>query len=244
MRRLVHLRRGRARCRRGLVVVCAAAHGDEGERYSAQQRLAKRHPGQGTAYPDPVAGEGRSAWDDDDYLMGRSIRDPEAFALFYDRHHRAVAAWFYRRTMCAHTSADLCAETFARALAGAARFDSDLGTARAWLFGIASHLHRGWLRRGRVDDRARRRLGLERLAVDDATLEEIEASVDLAPMETALRSALDGLSAPLRDAVVTRVGLGLPYADVASMLGVSEGAARVRVSRGLAQLHAALEVAG
>lgn len=190
-----------------------------------------------------VAGElGRPSHSDDELIL-RSCRDPEAFGLFYDRHHREVTAWFYRRILCAHTSADLCAETFARALAGAARFDPECGTGKGWLFGIASHLHLGWLRRGRVDDRARRKLGLERLAVDDATLEQIEASIDLEPVRVALHDALGLLSPAVRDAVLMRVGLDLPYTEVAALMGVSEGAARVRVSRGLAQLHANLEIA-
>ncbi|HEX7166317.1 MAG TPA: RNA polymerase sigma factor [Acidimicrobiales bacterium] len=169
--------------------------------------------------------------------------DGAAFGAFYDATARDVLAFFYRRVMCPHLAADLAAETFAKALANAKTFDPSRGTARAWLFGIASHLHVGWQRRGVVDDRARRRLGIARVEVDDLTIEEIEASVDLRPLREAMRDALDLLSPPLRDAVLLRVGLDLPYAEVAARLGVTVATARVRVSRALSALHDVLEPA-
>jgi hypothetical protein len=53
--------------------------------------------------------------------------------------------------------------------------DPDRGTARAWLFGIARHELADVWERGRVEDQARRRLGIEPLALSDETLEQIEA---------------------------------------------------------------------
>lgn len=58
-----------------------------------------------------------------------------------------------------------------------------------------------------------------------------------APLLVALTHALAGLPASQVDTLRLRVMEDLPYSEVARRLGCSEGAARVRVSRGLARLH-------
>ena len=170
--------------------------------------------------------------------------DSTAFGAFYDATAKQVLAFFYRRVVCPHVAADLASETFARALEHLRKFDPQKGSALSWLFGIAANLHLDWLRHGRVTDRARRRLGIARVAVDDATLEAIEASVDLVPLREAMRDALDDLTPTLREAVVLRVAYGLPYAEVAEKLGVTIDTARVRVSRGMSALQDALAFEG
>ena len=49
--------------------------------------------------------------------------------------------YFARRCAEPQTVADLTSETFVRAAAGFAGFDPRRGSARAWLFGIAVHVH-------------------------------------------------------------------------------------------------------
>jgi DNA-directed RNA polymerase specialized sigma24 family protein len=108
---------------------------------------------------DPAAVSERS----DEELLRAAGAEPEAFAVFYRRHVRALSAYFWRRTRDAETTADLTAETFAAALDGCARFDPARGPAIGWLYGIA-HRQLGTLaRRGAVERRARRRLGMARL---------------------------------------------------------------------------------
>jgi DNA-directed RNA polymerase specialized sigma24 family protein len=66
---------------------------------------------------------------------------------------------------------DLVAETFARALERREQFDPQRGSAVVWLSGIANHLFLDSMRRGRVADESRRRLGMERIHVEDDQLE-------------------------------------------------------------------------
>src|SRR3954462_5906246 len=109
----------------------------------------------------------------DEELLTAARADPEAFAAFYRRHARAVAGFFAARTRDAEVAADLTAETFAAALEGMRRFDPSRGPPGAWLYGIPHHQPSRWQRRRCVDERARRRMGMERLALDDAELERI-----------------------------------------------------------------------
>ena len=71
-------------------------------------------------------------------------------------------------------AADLTAETFASALLSARRYRAGEAPASAWLLGIARNVLAGSVRRARVEDRARRRLGLPPVVLDDDALERIE----------------------------------------------------------------------
>ena len=60
-----------------------------------------------------------------------SARDAASFELLYGRHVESLLSYFSRRTRDAELSADLCAETFAAALAGRSRYRPDAGAAAA-----------------------------------------------------------------------------------------------------------------
>jgi DNA-directed RNA polymerase specialized sigma24 family protein len=104
------------------------------------------------------------------------------------------------------------------------------------LFGIANHKLADSRRRGRTADEARRRLGVERLGLDDAALERAEELADLALGGGLATSLVDDLPVGERDAVLARVVDEQSYAEVAERLGISRPAARQRVKRGLARL--------
>ncbi|HJR26010.1 MAG TPA: sigma-70 family RNA polymerase sigma factor [Acidimicrobiales bacterium] len=173
----------------------------------------------------------------DEELLVAARSDSTCFALFYDRHRPQVLGFFHRRTSCPHTSAELTAETFARAYAARGRFDPALGSGAGWLMGVAANLFRAWVRAGVASAEVGRRWGSAAPRHSEDDLERIDARVDRERLGLRLDAALAGLSSAVRDAVLLRVGLDLPYAEVAARLGCTEGAARVRVSRGLDRLH-------
>ena len=164
------------------------------------------------------------------------VGDAEDFGVFYERHEDEVLAFFLRRTRRADLTGDLTAETFARALEGRSRFDPGLGEPVGWLFGIARHVLAGSLRRGRVADEARRRLGMERTVLDELALEAIEG-VDVGPALV----GLEELPADQQIAVRGRVLDERDYGDLAAQLRCSESVVRQRVSRGLRALGARLK---
>jgi RNA polymerase sigma factor (sigma-70 family) len=176
--------------------------------------------------------------DDDAALLRAAVDDPAAFARFYRRHVRGVIAFFHRRTGDAETAADLTAETFAAALEGCRRYAPDRGAPGAWLYGIANRQLATLQRRGRVERRARRRLGMAPLELTDAMLERVEAIADAERVEVDV--ALAALPAAQRDAVRARVLDDWSYEEIAAAQRISALAARQRVSRGLAALRAHL----
>jgi RNA polymerase sigma factor (sigma-70 family) len=170
---------------------------------------------------------------DEELLAG----DPEAFAAFYRRHVAPLLGYFLRRTGNAELAADLTAETFAAALDGLHRFDPARGPAVGWLYGIARRQLGRAARRGAVEDKARRRLGMAPLELTDEAVERIEA---LAASDAAT-TALAGLPPDQREAVRARILDERDYADIARSTRTSEAVIRKRVSRGLAGLRSRLE---
>jgi len=177
----------------------------------------------------------------DAQLLSASARNPEAFGRFYDRYAIALLGWFVRRTADAQAAADLTSETFAAAFASRRSYRDVGAPAFAWLLGIARHELADSLRHERVDDRARRRLGLERTELDDESIERIEQLTDSRAFRAAVAAALGELAPDTARAVALRVTEELPDREVAERLGCSEGAARVRVARGLRHLSDLLE---
>jgi RNA polymerase sigma-70 factor (ECF subfamily) len=169
----------------------------------------------------------------DEELLARTRRDPDAFGGFYARHERAVFRYAYRRTGDAELAADLTAEVFAAALLASRRFRPGPDPAVAWLFGIARNVLGRSFERRRVEDRARRKLGMPRLELDDETLR----TLDRLHAGQRLGDALAALPDEQRAAVLARVVDEQDYRAIAGELAVSEAVVRKRVSRGLALLR-------
>jgi RNA polymerase sigma factor (sigma-70 family) len=174
----------------------------------------------------------------DDQLLELTVADPDAFGAFYDRFEEELLAFFMRATQRADLAADLTAEVFAAALASARLYRSELGSARGWLFGIARHELADLWQRGRVEDRARRRLGLEPMTLNDEALERID---ELGSCPSDALTLLEDLPGDQRVAVKGRVLHEQSYDELALRLSCSQSAVRQRVSRGLRTLRQALE---
>jgi RNA polymerase sigma factor (sigma-70 family) len=173
-------------------------------------------------------------------LLRGTARDAQLFGEFFDRHYSDVLQFFWLRTADPESSADLTAETFAAALEGLERFSEAKGTPTAWLFGIADKQLRQLLRRGRVARRSRDRLHLDPIRFDERGYERVEALRDIGRLVEPLAAALAALPEGIRRAIELRVLDQLDYSVVADRLACTEGAARVRVSRGLKQLFEAV----
>lgn len=173
----------------------------------------------------------------DEALLRATACRPEAFGEFYRRHEAAMLVFFVRRTRDAETAADLTAEVFAAALQSAHRFRPGPQPAVAWLYAIANHKLASSRRRGRVADRARRRLGMEPIVLTDENLERVEALADAQRAGAVVDRLLDDLPADQREAIRLRVLDERGYDDIATELRASPAVIRQRVSRGLTALR-------
>jgi RNA polymerase sigma factor (sigma-70 family) len=176
-------------------------------------------------------------WDEapDERLLATARAQPGAFGAFYRRHEDRVLSYFLGRVGDPEVAADLTAETFAAALAGAHRFKARKTPASAWLFGIARNTLAMSRRQGRVEARARRRLGMAPLVLTDESIERINA------LDRTALALVNELPGDQQDAVRARVIDERDYAEIARDLRCSEAVVRKRVSRGLRTLRAHLE---
>jgi RNA polymerase sigma-70 factor (ECF subfamily) len=160
----------------------------------------------------------------------------------YAQRGEQLLLFLVRRTADPEIALDLWAESFAQAAAGRQRFrGSRHDEAAAWLFAIARRQLALYYRRGRVERRALHRLKLERPPAGQDVLLELSRRAQLDAVRVELAAALAELSPAIRHAVALRVVEEHSYPEVSNRLGISEAAARARVSRGLAALARQLE---
>jgi RNA polymerase sigma factor (sigma-70 family) len=170
------------------------------------------------------------------------MADAGGFDDFYRRESMGVLVFFTRRTLDAEVGLELTAETFAQAFLGFGRLRGDAPEQRqAWIYTIARRQLSRYQRRGRVERRALQRLGIQTPPAHEDDLTQIEDRAGVAALRTALSGELARLSAGQRRALELRIVEERPYEEVASVLGISELAARARVSRGLKALSRALD---
>jgi RNA polymerase sigma factor (sigma-70 family) len=179
--------------------------------------------------------EDRSSWGDAELLAAVAQRDGSAFSAFYRRHLAEVLAYLVRETGDSELAADLAAEVFAAVLLSAGRYEARVPSALPWVIGIARHkLLMSW-RRGRVEARARQRLGLEPVELDDLALERVDQLADAGVGR--LEQMLEQLPPMEREAVRWHVVDEIGYEEIARQLNCSEMVVRKRVSRGLGRLR-------
>jgi RNA polymerase sigma-70 factor, ECF subfamily len=131
---------------------------------------------------------------------------------------------------------EVTATAFERAYRKRARFDSDRGEPRAWLFGIARNAALDELRRrGRQAE-----LAAEPMDADaNATPEEVERS----ERRLALDGALGALAAGERELIALKFFAGLDNAEIAAVIGISESNAGTRLHRAMTKLREAFNEA-
>lgn len=130
---------------------------------------------------------------------------------------------------------DVTAAAFERAYRRSSSFNPARGSRRAWLFGIA---------RNAALDELRRRTRIAELTnepVADTTPADEEA--ETAMRRAALRQAMEKLSARERELVALKFFAGLTTAEIASVIGVGERAAAMRVHRTIEKLRRACDEA-
>ena len=162
---------------------------------------------------------------------GRASNSAAAeFELLYRAQVNAITAYFARRSADPQTVADLTADTFVQAIASFGSFDPRRGSGRGWLFGIARRVYAGHCEARSRHNESVARLGGRRELEPDQVAELLDR-IDAERAGRALVAALGALPATDR-ALVELVDLdGLTPKEAAATLGLSAGAARMRLMR-------------
>jgi len=176
---------------------------------------------------------------DEDLLAAIARRDPDACSVFYRRHLQRAVAYVMGQTHDPEVTADIVGEVFAAVIAGAGRYRPERDSAAPWVMGIARNVLSASRRRGRVEDRMRRRLGVEPVELDEADVRDTEAMASVAG--GGVVELVAALPYGEREAVKARIVDERGYSEIAAELRCSELVVRKRVSRGLGRLRKQLE---
>ncbi len=178
--------------------------------------------------------------DRDRSLVEAARRDPAQFDALYRKYLAQVYAYALYELADHHAAEDATERTFLRALAALPRFRElappddgpEASTFRVWLFRIARNVVANERRSSRRRPAESLELALGAgLAIRDTT--DIEAQAVLRDEAAEALRALQALPGDRRRALVLRFVDEMSTAEIAAILGRSEGAVRVLIHRAL-----------
>ncbi len=169
----------------------------------------------------------------DAVLVRRSATDGEAFEGLYGRYVQRVYRWAVQR-VGRDDAEDLVQQVFVQAYRAMPRFRGP--SFAAWLFTIAQNVCRDFWRRQRVAGAVQEEPGGPDGHQTDG-MRDVDTRLGLA---TALRA----LPPRQKTAIELRYFADLSLEDVASTMGISPGAAKALLHRGLCNLRDGLTTSG
>jgi RNA polymerase sigma-70 factor (ECF subfamily) len=158
----------------------------------------------------------------------------DAFDELYARVAPVVRRYLLAHARDAAKADDLLQETFLQMHRARATFNPAFPL-MPWIMAIARHV---WLMDRRLASRRPR-------ATEDVTVLEVPVRAEAASFadRAELQHALAQVGSPQRDAIVRHHLWGWSFKEVADRAGIAEAAAKLRSSRGMAKLRAALKPA-
>jgi RNA polymerase sigma-70 factor (ECF subfamily) len=165
-----------------------------------------------------------------DILAGEA----DAYAVLVKRYQRPIYNLMYRYTFSESDAFDLTQETFLKAYEKLERFKPS-GRFFAWLYAIASNLARDHLRKSKRNQRMEEDFFH---ASPNARPESPEQKINPGPLELRrVEDSMRHLSRESREAIFLRFHEGLTVNEVATALGITASAVKMRIHRGLLKLR-------
>jgi RNA polymerase sigma-70 factor (ECF subfamily) len=176
---------------------------------------------------------------DEDLITLVEARDPDAFAVLYDRHGAAAYSLAYRIVGDSTLAEDVTQEAFLSLWRSGARFDATRGSVRSWTLTIV---------RNRAIDALRRAGGqAPRLDADDDAALAAEPANQLTDSEAIRRETARRVRRVLKDLPSEQarvIGLayfgGFTHAEIAEMLNMPLGTVKGRMRLGLEKVRTTL----
>ncbi len=152
--------------------------------------------------------------------------DEAAFTELYERYVRRIYDFVYYKTHHKQTAEDIVSQTFLQALQKLRTFDSSKGNFSQWIYRIARNLvidhYRSFHAASSIED-----------AWDLSSDSDVVADADTALKIQAVRAVLGTLSPDQREVVLLRLWHGYPFAEIAEIIGKTEGASKMSFTRAM-----------
>jgi RNA polymerase sigma-70 factor (ECF subfamily) len=169
----------------------------------------------------------------DDRKLLERIRqgDTAAAGELFERHSPGLLRFTDRLLSDRGAAEEVTQEVFVKVITRAHQYDGRAEVA-SWLFAIAANACRDRKRR----ERRASVVPLEAIAEPAHKGEGVESRLLSRERRAAVRQALSDLSEEQREALVLARYHGLPYSEIASVLGISVGAVKTRIFRAVETL--------
>ncbi|MEZ4523760.1 MAG: RNA polymerase sigma factor [Thermomicrobiales bacterium] len=167
----------------------------------------------------------------DEQIAGAASNDARYFELLYERYADRLYRYALSRTGSQTEADDIVSETIITALERLEQFDPQRGSFRGWLFAIAT-------RKIADQRRGHRRFwkAINRRWQHDPPGDNAHALALRDDEHRRVHRAIQQLSEANREVVTLRFVADLPIAEIARTLHISEGAAKMRLSRSMREL--------
>jgi RNA polymerase sigma factor (sigma-70 family) len=172
---------------------------------------------------------------DSDCLQQVRRGEPAGAEAIFQRHGPAILHFAARMLGNQHEAEEICQDVFLKMIARADQYDGRAPLV-SWLLSIAANACRDQLRR-------RKRVSVVAISAAQELPSGTPSAMSVLLAEEQRRvvqQALAELSEEQREALILARYHGLPYAEVARALGISEGAVKTRIFRAVEALKARL----
>jgi len=163
--------------------------------------------------------------------------DAQAFGMLYRHYVERIYAYHYRHTSNHQDAEDLTSKTFHRALCSIRAYREQPGASfQAWLYRIAHNLVANWYR----DNSRHPVTSIENALVLHSDAPSLEHDVEAHESRIALLDAISKLPEERKTLIILKFVNHLSNAEIAAVLGKTEGAIKALYHRTLLGLKKAL----
>lgn len=169
-------------------------------------------------------------WSDEQLMQALSEGRLACGGLLFERYHIALVNFFHRLCRRRDWSEDLAQITFERIIRYRHTYRADLPF-RAWMYQIArTQLATYYKRHGREAEGI---FGVEHRFGEEAS---VSRDIESREEKDSLKKALAALPEEYREILLLTRYQGMKYREAGQVLGISEGAVKVKVYRAIQQL--------
>jgi RNA polymerase sigma-70 factor (ECF subfamily) len=197
----------------------SAENAEAGEAVEEQVVCEEELPGEGVPAVGGAASPGEIA------PAEGSGASSGSFEAFFESYYRPLASFLFRMLDDPQLAQDITQDCFVK-LHLAMKSGQSLENVRAWLYRVATN--------AALDERRRRRriTWLPLLASSDRQEAEYLDPEDQMILRDRLQRVLEGISPNLTVCLLLHLHHGFSHDEIATVLGISSGAARTRLQRG------------
>ena len=167
----------------------------------------------------------------DEQLMQAVAKDQlDAMRILFDRHHKSIFNYLYRRSQDKGLSEDICQEVFYKAI----RYRKSYQAGKPflpWIYRITQNSYQDFYKKEETKKRAFSELSVEDLLVPS------KANALPEKTQERLHWAMNQLKEEDKNLLILNRIQGLKYAEIAEITDSNTGAVKVRINRILQKLR-------